>query len=203
MSGHPLDGAMLVVIRVPLTIGFDNDVLYSVRGRVQDATEVSVRRLARTWKKLGPVDLPIEDQLFWFQHLLADRAKPSRRLLHHAVPRRCIKALGMDTFLRPGGEADASIAQLFAAGMKLLLSKLTSRELTGHFSDIFCSPATISSSSATLCFPEYIALGSDNGVIRADNLLSASTSSLLTNFPFFRRSTSSGMPVTSTSKTVM
>ena len=78
-------------------------------------------------EKRESVDLPIKYQLFWFQHLLTDRAEPSRRLFHHAVPRRCIKALGMDAFLRPGREADAGIAQLFVEGMRLHPSKGMSR----------------------------------------------------------------------------
>ena len=123
MSSQPLDGTVLVVVRVPLTIGLDNDVFHCVRGRVQDITEVPARRLTYTRTKRKPVDLPIEYQFFRFQYLLANRAEPRCRLLHHAVPRHCIKALGVDTFLRPGGEADAGVAQLFTKGIRLPPSK--------------------------------------------------------------------------------
>jgi len=154
VSSQPLGRTVLVVVRVPLTIGFDNDVLHRIRCRVQDVTKVPIRRLACTRKKCKLVDPPIKHQLFWFQHFLTNRAEPRCRLFHHAVPRCCIEALRVDTFLRPGGEVDAGVAQLLAEGMRLPPSESGLIGLTGHFSDIFCSPAMISSSSATLCFPE-------------------------------------------------
>ena len=162
MSGRPLGRTVLVVVRMPLTIGFDDNVLDCVRCQVQYIVKVPVRLLAYTRKKRKSVDIPIKYQLFWFQHLLTDRAEPRCRLLHHAVPGGCVKALRVNAFLRPGGEANAGVAQLFTEGIRLPLSGSALIGLTGHFSDIFCSPATISSSSATLCFPEYAASASSD-----------------------------------------
>ena len=99
MSSHPLDRTVLIVVRVPLTIGFDDDVLHCVRCRVQDIAEVPVRQSVYTRRKRESFNQPIKYQLFWFQHLLADWAEPRCRLLHHTVPRRCIKTLRMNTFL--------------------------------------------------------------------------------------------------------
>ena len=42
MSRDPLDRTVLVVVRVPLTIGFDDDILPCVRCRVQDIAKVPV-----------------------------------------------------------------------------------------------------------------------------------------------------------------
>jgi hypothetical protein len=123
MGSHPLCRTVLAVFRMPLAVSFDDDVLHCVRCGVQDVAEVPARLSVYAGEKRESVDLPIKYQLFWFQHLLTDRAEPRRRLFHHAVPRRRIKALGMDAFLRPGREADAGVAQLFAKGMRLHTSQ--------------------------------------------------------------------------------
>ena len=60
MSSYPLDGTILIVVRVPLTISFDDDVLHSVWGRVQNVTEIPAGQLAGTRNKGKPVSLPID-----------------------------------------------------------------------------------------------------------------------------------------------
>ena len=112
MGSYPLRRTILVVVRVPLAVSFDDDVLYCVWCRVQNAIEVPVWWLTYVGNKRESVDLPINYQLFGFQYLLADRAEPRRSLLHHAVPRSGVEALRVDAFFRPGREFDPGVAQL-------------------------------------------------------------------------------------------
>ena len=111
---------MFVVVRVPLAVGFNNDILHCVRCRVQDVTKVPVVAVNVRSGKRKSFDLPIKYQLLRFQYFLTDRAEPCSRLFHHAVPRCRIKALRVYAFLRPGREADASVAQLFTEGIRPL-----------------------------------------------------------------------------------
>ena len=112
MGSYPLRGTIHVVVRVPLTVGFDDDGFHCVWCRVQNAIEVPVWRLTYIGSRRESVDLPINYQLFGFQYLVADRAEPCRSLLHHAEPRSGVEALRMDAFFRPGRKFDPGVAQL-------------------------------------------------------------------------------------------
>src|SRR6266581_5680957 len=101
----------------------------------------------------GKIELPIHYQVLVTNGLLAYWTGPRCRLLIHRIPRHGIEALHVNTFRGTTRSVDATITQL---DIKAIRATAGSDEelLTGHFRDVFCGPATMSSSSTLIaCFP--------------------------------------------------
>ena len=101
----------------------------------------------------GEMQLPIHYQILVINGLLAYWTGPRCRLLIHRIPRHGIEALHVNTFRGTTRSVDTTITQLNTKAIRATTGSDV-EILTGHFRDVFCGPATMSSSSTlTACFP--------------------------------------------------
>lgn len=117
MYNEPFRRAILVVFSVPFTIGFDFDFLNAVWRLLQDFRKVPLKTIKSL--RVQPIVfaqkinfLPVHDKLFWIQYVFTNWTQPGRRLFHDGVPRECLKALWVNTLVRPTGQLYSSVAQL-------------------------------------------------------------------------------------------